>query len=116
MLHGHGDDAYRYGKILYNFSSNVYPYAELSGLLHRLSEHPDALASYPDPAAETLSAKIASLERIEPSSVCVTNGATEAIYLIALAWRAARSAVVVPTFAEYADSCRLHAHRLREYS
>lgn len=116
MLHGHGDDAYRYGKILYNFSSNVYPYAELSGLLHRLSEHPDALASYPDPAAETLSAKIASLERIESSSVCVTNGATEAIYLIALAWRAARSAVVVPTFAEYADSCRLHAHRLREYS
>ena len=117
MLHGHGDDIYRYGrKIEYNFSSNVYPAADVSELLRYLSECRDALVSYPDPAAENLSEKIAGINGISLSSVCVTNGATEAIYLIASAWRGARSAVIVPTFTEYADSCRMHAHRVTEYS
>lgn len=117
MLHGHGDDIYRYGrKIEHNFSSNVYPDADVSGLLRYLSESRDALVAYPDPAAENLSERIANIKGISSSSVCVTNGATEAIYLIALAWRGACSAIIVPTFAEYADSCRLHAHRVTEYS
>ncbi len=117
MLHGHGDDIYRYGrKIEYNFSSNVSPEADVSGLLRYLSESRDALISYPDPAAESLSERIANIKGVSSSSVCVTNGATEAIYLIALAWRGVCSAVIVPTFAEYADGCRLHAHRVTEYS
>ncbi len=117
MVHGHGDDAYRYNReIRHNFSSNVRTDADVSGLMHYLSGCTGAVVSYPDPEAKRLSAKIASAAGIDASCVGVTNGAIEAIYLIALAWRACRSAVVVPTFTEYADACRLHAHRVNGYS
>lgn len=45
-------------------------------------------------------------------NICVTNGATEAIYLIAQAFRGSHSAILMPTFSEYADACRLHGHKV----
>ena len=38
------------------------------------------------------------------------NGSVEAFYTIALAFREAVSAILSPTFAEYADACRMHQH------
>ena len=40
----------------------------------------------------------------------VTNGATEAIYLIAQHFHGSASVIPQPTFNEYADACRLHGH------
>ena len=41
MIYGHGDDAFRYGdQLKLNFSSNVYAWADLSGLKEHLT--PDA--------------------------------------------------------------------------
>ena len=42
----------------------------------------------------------------------MTNGATEAIYLIAQTFRNQTSAILMPTFSEYADACRLHGHKV----
>jgi threonine-phosphate decarboxylase len=42
----------------------------------------------------------------------VTSGATEAIYLIAQAYRESHSAVLIPTFSEYEDACRINGHRI----
>ena len=42
----------------------------------------------------------------------MTNGATEAIYLIAQTFRNQISAILMPTFSEYADACRLHGHKV----
>ena len=37
MIYGHADDTYRYGdKLKLNFSSNIYAWADLSGLKEHL--------------------------------------------------------------------------------
>ena len=48
----------------------------------------------------------ASLHGISPDEVIVTNGATEAIYLIAQAFSEYTSQILQPTFTEYEDACK----------
>jgi threonine-phosphate decarboxylase len=55
---------------------------------------------------------LAEVNGVGLSNVLVSNGAIEAIYLIAQAWCKSRSLVVVPTFSEYEDACRIHSHEL----
>ena len=84
MIFGHGDDTYRYGdKVKMNFSSNIYQKADLSGLEEYLSQHLDAIRHYPAPIAQELEEMIANKLEIPANMVMVTNGANEAIYLIA---------------------------------
>jgi threonine-phosphate decarboxylase len=113
MINGHGDDAWLYdGKIRSNFSSNVYSHTDMSGLKRHLAAHLDSISLYPHPEAGSLQAALAEKSGLERTEVCVTNGATEAIYLIAQAFRASRSAILIPSFSEYADACRMHGHRI----
>jgi len=113
MIQGHGDDAWRFsGPIRANFSSNVYGHVDLEGLFARLRDRLAVIGNYPEPEPYTLEAELAAQCGIDPSSVCVTNGATEAIYLTALAFKGSRSTILQPTFSEYADACRLHGHKL----
>jgi Histidinol-phosphate/aromatic aminotransferase and cobyric acid decarboxylase len=44
--------------------------------------------------------------------VFVTNGSVEAFYTIAAAFRQSRSLVLVPSFAEYEDACRMQDHTI----
>lgn len=114
MIEGHGDDAYLYdGRIKYNFSSNIHPQANHSGLLKHLAKNPNILSSYPEPEPYSLEKVIAEHIGVEPKNVLVTNGATEAIYLIAQANLGHRSHVLEPTFGEYGDACNLYEHILR---
>ncbi|MBR1538455.1 MAG: aminotransferase class I/II-fold pyridoxal phosphate-dependent enzyme, partial [Bacteroidales bacterium] len=113
MIQGHGDDAYRFaGSIRANFSSNVYNRVDLSGLLEHLRGHLAVIGHYPEPEPHTLEAELATRLGIDPAAVCVTNGATEAIYLIAHAFAGRPSTILQPTFSEYADACRLYNHTL----
>lgn len=113
MIKGHGDDGYEYGPMIANFSSNVYMQADHRGLDAYLGGRMDCLRTYPEPEPYSLEREWASHYQVPPDCVCVTNGATEAIYLIAQAFRESTSAILIPTFSEYADACRLHAHRLQ---
>lgn len=112
MLNGHGDDAYKYQDILTNFSSNVYNHFDQEGLFCYLADRLDDVMSYPEPTPATLEREIASYIGLNADEVMVTNGATEAIYLTAQTFRCAKSAILQPTFSEYADACRLHEHRI----
>lgn len=113
MIEGHGDDSYKYNRpITADFSSNVYGKVDLSLLKAHLCNRIDEIGHYPEPVPFTLEARMASGFGIPSDAVCVTNGATEAIYLIAQTFRGIRSAVVQPTFSEYADACRMHGHRI----
>ena len=116
MINGHGDDAYRYTAIRANFSSNVYHRVNHDGLNRYLAGCLPCIRSYPEPEPYALAAELAQLQGVSPEEVCVTNGATEAIYLIAQAFRGSHSAVWIPTFSEYADACRLHKHRVEGIS
>ncbi len=110
MLNGHGDDIYRYDDIRINFSSNVYNHFDHEPLFAHLANKLDNVVAYPEPSPVTLEAELAMMLGLQPDEVSVCNGATEAIYLIAQTYRRSKSAVLMPTFSEYADACRLHEH------
>lgn len=117
MLTGHGDDTYNYKDIRINFSSNVYNHFCHDGLYAHLASRMDCIRNYPEPSPSHLELEIAYLYGISPDEVMVTNGATEAIYLIAQAFshgvsKAPSSVILQPTFTEYADACTLHGHNV----
>lgn len=112
MIEGHGDDAYKYEAIKINFSSNVYNHVDHSGLHQHLFRQMESIRTYPEPEPYSLEKVLAGQLRLSAKEVCVTNGATEAIYLIAQTFRNHTSAIFMPTFSEYADACRLHGHKV----
>ena len=106
MINGHGDDLHKYENIRLNFSSNIYPRADISPLLEHLKQHLDSIRTYPEPDAASLEKAIAEYHGIPAENVLATAGATEAIYLIAQTLRDEKTfAVKRPTFSEYADAC-----------
>lgn len=116
MINGHGDDIFQYKDIRINFSSNVYNYFNHSGLFEYLARRMPRVVNYPEPTPRSLEAELATMLSIEPENVMVTNGATEAIYLIAQTYRGSQTSILTPTFAEYADACRLHNHTIQYLS
>ena len=112
MINGHGDDVYRYNEVKINFSSNVYGHFSHIDLFSYLSSQLYKVSHYPEAAPITLEKEIALHLGLESSEVMATNGATEAIYLLAQTFAEAHSVVFTPTFSEYADACRMHRHRI----
>ncbi|MBR7030827.1 MAG: aminotransferase class I/II-fold pyridoxal phosphate-dependent enzyme [Prevotella sp.] len=113
MTYGHGDDKYRYGdRIKMNFSSNIYQRADLTDLKDYLATRLDAIGNYPEPEPRALEALIAEKLEIPADMVMVTNGANEAIYLIAQLYRHWASVIPQPTYNEYADACRMFGHTI----
>ncbi len=117
MLFGHGDDFYNATEeVKSNFSSNVWHGANLEKLIEHLTGQFDKLTRYPEPDAGTLKRLLARRFEVKEDNVVVTNGSVAAFYLIAQAWRGAKSMIEVPTFSEYEDACRLHEHEISYYA
>ena len=113
MIFGHGDDAFRYGEqIKIDFSSNIYYRADLSGLQAHLASRFGIVAHYPEPEPTSLEKMLAKKLGVADNTVMVTNGATEAIYLIAQLYSGWASIIPQPTFTEYEDACKLYNHLL----
>ena len=116
MLNGHGDDAFSYGDIRHNFSSNIYGHADLRALQTFLATRLDSICTYPEPEPKALEALIAQRHGVGEDCVMVTSGATEAIYMIAgndpslQEGEGLRAVIAEPTFSEYEDACRLAGH------
>ena len=112
MIEGHGDDIYRYGALRCNFSSNISPLIDTSGLRQYLAERLEVISHYPEPSAHCLEVLLANEYHIQPEEILVTSGATDAIYLIAQMLRDEGTfAVKRPTFSEYADACRMFGYQ-----
>jgi threonine-phosphate decarboxylase len=113
MLHGHGDDAYRYTHgIRADFSTNVWYGGEPAGLKEHLFNQWHLVKKYPEVLAESLNEQVAQHHHIKPEQILISNGTTESIYLVAQAFRGKRTTVATPAFAEYEDACRMHQHEL----
>ncbi len=112
MITGHGSDAYKYKNIRVDFSSNIYSRFDHEGLFCHLANELDKVVNYPEPSPQSLEIELAMILGLKPENVMVTNGATEAIYLTAQTFRSAKSAILQPTFSEYADACRIHEHEV----
>lgn len=109
MIHGHGDDTYLYEDIRMNFSSNIFSHADLTELECYLQSQIDVIRQYPEPDAHALQLAIAEKRRVPASCVLVTNGATDAIYLVAqmLQHRGVKHYdIPQPSFSEYEDACQ----------
>ncbi|KGN98929.1 aminotransferase class I/II-fold pyridoxal phosphate-dependent enzyme [Porphyromonas sp. COT-290 OH3588] len=116
MVNGHGDDLHKYPHIKANFSSNVYSDTDNRPLLQHLEQCiPSVLGSYPEPEPYTLQAELAQHLGLSPDEVLVTNGATEAIYLIAQAFPSTRTSFVEPTFREYRDASLIMGHSIVDF-
>jgi len=113
MIAGHGDDTYKYGtKIISNFSSNIYCKQDLSGLYEHLRTNIGLIHSYPEPDARSFALMLGEKQNVSVNNLCITNGATEAIYLIAQAFNGKKTAIIIPTFSEYEDACRINNHEI----
>ena len=113
MLHGHGDDAYRYAQtIVADFSTNVWHGGEPAGLKEHLFGQWPLIRKYPEVLAESVSRLVAEHHGLGHEQVLVCNGTAESIYLVAQAWGGQRTAIAIPAFSEYEDACRLHRHQL----
>lgn len=110
MIHGHGDE--RVNDIRANFSSNVWYAAKHEALFAHLSSHMHCIANYPEVDALSLRDKIAVKQSIEVENIIACNGSVEGIYLIAQSFAGAKSLIVAPTFAEYADAAKMHQHTI----
>lgn len=107
MITGHGDDGYLFNtKIRANFSSNVYYDGFPEGLKNHLISCMDKISNYPETNAQSLQLLLAQWHKLSAEQVLITNGATEAFYLIAHALRDKSVTVIIPSFAEYEDACR----------
>jgi threonine-phosphate decarboxylase len=117
MLFGHGDDFYNFQQeVKINFSSNVWRGVNLEKLTEHLITQFDKLSRYPDPDASTLKRLLARRFEIKEDHVVVTNGSTSAFYLLAQAWKGAKSTIFVPSFSEYESACLLHEHEVTYFS
>ena len=120
MIQGHGDDTHDYPRIRSNFSSNIHPHADLTDLKAHLCGKMDLIHRYPEPEPRSLGKVIARKHGISSDNVLVTNGATDAIYLIAQT--AAKhhykyfSDGPLPTFSEYGDASRMFGLARKDYS
>jgi len=113
MLFGHGDDFYNAtNEIKINFSSNVWHGAKLKKLQEHLNAHFDSITRYPEPDAGSLKRLIARRFEIKEENLIVTNGSITAFYLIAQAWKEAKSTIMCPSFSEYEDACLLYDHKV----
>ena len=106
MINGHGDDIYKYNDVRCNFSSNIYAGFSHHGLFDHLRKTVHLITNYPEPSPVSLEKRIAETKGIDAECVMATNGATEAIYLIARTFHHCEPVIPQPTFSEYADACR----------
>ena len=111
MLYGHGDNGYLYGQeLIADFSSNVWYGGEPAGLKQHIFQQWQCINKYPEVLAESLTEKVSRHHNLPPENILINNGTTESIYLIAQAFKDKRTGIVIPSFAEYEDACRMFQH------
>jgi threonine-phosphate decarboxylase len=113
MLHGHGDDGYRFGKeVLADFSTNVWYGGEPAGMKEYVFERWNHINRYPEVVSESLREKVAVHLNCTVNEVIICNGTAESIYLIAQLFTGKKSTIVIPAFSEYEDSCLIFDHEV----
>ena len=111
MVYRHSDDIFRYGdKIKLDFSSNTIAWADLSGLREHLMKHFEVVSHYPESEPSSLEKLLAEHLGVPENTVMITNGANEAIYLIAQLYKNWASIIPQPTFNAYEYACKTFDH------
>lgn len=89
---------------LADFSASINPLGPAPGVREAIDASFGRLVHYPDRQAAELRRALAGFHGVDPSSIAVTNGSTELIYLLPRTLPGRRGLVVAPAFSEYARS------------
>ena len=115
MLNGHGgniyDIAHRLGCLpseIIDMSSNVNPLGPPRGLVDFLKDNLNVITALPEVDASLLLHSFANYYDVDPETVLAGNGSTQFIYSLPLALGTKRALILGPTYADYADACRMH--------
>ena len=95
-----------------DFSVNTNPFGPPPAVQEAIARA--AIARYPDARAGDLRERLAHISGLEPKQVLVTNGAAQAIWLLALAYLEPGDEVLIlaPTFGEYRVASELMGARV----
>ena len=115
MIQGHGGNIYDLAQELgcvpsdiVDMSSNVNPFGPPPGLLPFLAENLDRVTALPEVDAARIRHAFAGQHGIDPERVLAGNGSTQFIYCLPRALESRRVLILAPTYADYADACRMN--------
>ncbi|NIG54580.1 histidinol-phosphate transaminase [Chitinophaga sp. Cy-1792] len=110
-VNGEGGDKFP-RKIVADFSENTLYSGLTAGLKSHLAGSLDTIVRYPSPDAGLLQEALEKQLEQQPGTVLVTNGATQAVYLIAQLFAGATTSIIAPTFSAYEAAARLFKHQV----
>ena len=115
MISGHGGNIYQVSAQLgcqpseiLDMSSNMNPLGPMDGLVAHLKERLHTISALPDAEATGITDSFAIHHGILPDQALAGNGTTQFIYSIPRALQVKKALILGPTYADYADACRLH--------
>lgn len=97
----HGGNIHRFRREMLDFSANINPLGIVSSIKKEIYRGFAQALHYPDPQAQSLTARIARYWGIEKENILVGNGSVELIYLIVGSFMPAKICIPVPSFSEY---------------
>jgi threonine-phosphate decarboxylase len=89
-------------------SSNVNPLGPPPGLVDYLKSNLHVITALPEVDSNLLLLSFANYYDVHPATVLAGNGSTQFIYSLPLALGTKRALILGPTYADYADACRMH--------
>lgn len=114
MIQGHGGNVYGLAERLgcrpdeiADVSSNINPLGPPPGVLDHLREQMDTICALPEVDSRTIEMSMARYLEVDPRSVVAGAGTTQFIYAMFGILASRRVLIVGPTYADYADACRL---------
>lgn len=115
MLDGHGGNIYDMAQRLgcapleiIDMSSNVNPLGPPPNLLNFLIEKINAVSALPEVGAKKAVYAFSERYGVDPGSVLAGNGTTQFIYSLPQALETTNALIFGPTYADYADACKMH--------
>ncbi len=115
MIQGHGGNIYDLAQALgcapsdiVDMSSNVNPFGPPPGLVAFLAENLDLATALPEVDAGRIRSAFADHYGVDPERVLAGNGSTQFIYCLPRALQSNRVLILGPTYADYADACRMN--------
>ena len=114
MIQGHGGNIFALAEQqgcrpedITDMSSNINPLGTMPGLLEYLEQGLKKICFLPEVDARSAVQAMAKLLNIHEEKILAGNGTTQFIYLACQALQSRRVLIVGPTYADYADACRI---------
>ena len=120
MIFGHGGNITQVARRLgcqpaeiFDMSSNINPLGPPPGLMAFLERRLIAACTLPEVDAGRAVRAFADRYGVAPETVVAGNGTTQIIYGLPQALGIEKAMIVGPTYADYADACRIHRAQTR---